>query len=74
MEFILQHQANAEVEMAAIRKLIQVGMGLIVENQEQIRELAAAQKETKAAQRVTEAKLQGLIDTLRRSRNGRKPN
>jgi siroheme synthase len=60
--------------MAAIRKLIQVGMRLIAQNQEQIKELAVAQKETKAAQRVTEIKLQGLIDALRRGSNGRKPN
>jgi hypothetical protein len=113
MEFILQHQANAEVQMAAlrqqqakteawearsearwakadartaaaeskaerqmapIRKLIQVGMRLSAQNQVKIKELAAAQKETKAAQRVTEIKLQGLIDALRRGSNGRKPN
>ena len=68
--------------MAAIRKLIQAGMKLIAENQEQIKELTADQKEgrkeireLRAAQRVTETKLQGLIDALR-GRNGgsgRKP-
>jgi hypothetical protein len=67
-------EAKAERQMAAIRKLIQVGMRLSAQNQEQIKELAVAQKETEAAQRVTEIKLQGLIDALRRGRNGRKLN
>jgi hypothetical protein len=66
-------EVKAERQMAAIRKLIQVGMRLIAQNQEQIKGLAAAEKETKAAQRVTETKLQGLIDALRRGSNGRKP-
>jgi hypothetical protein len=75
IEFILQHQAKAEAkaeraeakaerQMAAIRKLIQTGMRMIVKNEESIKELAAAQK-------VTETKLQGLIDALRRGGNGR---
>jgi hypothetical protein len=38
-------------------------MRMIVKNDEQIKELAAAQK-------VTETKLQGLIDVLRRGGNG----
>jgi hypothetical protein len=84
MEFILQQQAKAEVEMAAmrqhqadteakadrqmaaIRKLIQTGMRMIVKNEELIKELAQAQK-------VTDAKLQGLIDALRRGANGNRP-
>jgi hypothetical protein len=75
MEFIVQQQAKAEVkaeraeakaerQMTAIRKLIQTGMRMIVKNEESIKELAAAQ-------RVTETKLQGLIDALRRGGNGR---
>jgi len=75
IEFILQHQAKAEAkaeraeakaerQMAAIRKLIQTGMRMIVKNEESIKELAAAQK-------VTETKLLGLIDALRRGGNGR---
>jgi hypothetical protein len=85
MEFILQQQAKAEGQMAAIRKLIQTGMRMIVKNEElikkneqSIQELAAAQKvtETKlqdlaAAQKVTEIKLKGLIDAWRRGGNGR---
>jgi hypothetical protein len=67
-------EVKAERQMAAIRKLIQVGMRLSAQNQEQIKELAVAQKETEAAQQVTEIKLQGLIDALRRGRNGRKLN
>ena len=91
MEFILQQQAKAEVQMAhmreqqaryekqhaeqhaktdrqiaAIQKLIQVGMKMIVKQGESLKELADAQK-------VTERKLQGLIDALRRSGNGIHP-
>jgi hypothetical protein len=85
MEFILQQQAKAEGQMAAIRKLIQTGMRMIVKNQESIKELATAHKELAAAQKVTESKMQdlaeaqkvteiklkGLIDAWRRGGNGR---
>ena len=78
MEFILQQQAKAESQMAAIRKLIQTGMRMIVKNEElikkneeSIKELAVAHKELAAAQKITETKLQGLIDALRRGGNGR---
>ena len=84
-EFILQQQAKAEGQMAAIRKLIQTGMRMIVKNeelikknQESIKELAVAQKVTEsklqdlaAAQKVTEVKLKSLIDAWRRGGNGR---
>jgi len=88
MEFILQQQAKAEVQMAAMReqqaryekqqaeqhakidrkfaaiqKLITAGMKMIVRAEDNIRQLAVAQK-------VTETKLQGLIDVLKRSGNG----
>ena len=56
-------EAKAEQQMTAIRKIIQTGMRLMVRNEELIKELAAAQK-------VTEVKLQGLIDSMRRGRNG----
>lgn len=85
MEFILQQQAKAEGQMAAIRKLIQTGMRMIVKNQESIKELAASHKELATAQKVTETKMQelaeaqkvteiklkGLIDAWRRGGNGR---
>lgn len=70
MEFILKQQAQAEGQMAAIRKLIQTGMRMIVKNEELIREVAAAQKELAAAQKVTEARWQGFIDSMRRGGNG----
>src|SRR5579864_1636413 len=54
-----ESEAKAERQMTAIRKLIQTGMRMIVKNDEQIKELAAAQK-------VTEAELRGLIVALRR--------
>ena len=67
MEFILQQQARAEGQMAAIRKLIQTGMRMIVKNEESIKQLAAAQKmsdtkiqELTAAQKLTDAKLREL--------------
>lgn len=84
IRFILDAQANAEVRMAkaearmdraearvdkfdrrldAIAKLVQQGMKLVVENQ-RIKELQAAQK-------VTERKLQALIDSLKQPKNGR---
>lgn len=79
-----QAEAKAERQMTAIRKLIQTGMRMIVKNEELVKatqaelrelagaqkELAAAQKEVAAAQKVTETKLQGLIEALRRGRNG----
>jgi hypothetical protein len=72
-----QAEAKAERQMAAIRKLIQTGMRMIVKNEElvkatqaELRELAAGHKELAAAQKVTETKLQGLIDAMRRGRNG----
>jgi hypothetical protein len=78
MEFILQQQAKAEGQMAAIRKLIQTGLRMIVKNEElikkneeSIKELATAHKELAAAQKVTESELQGLIDAWRRGGNGR---
>jgi hypothetical protein len=81
MAAMRQHQAESEAkaerQMAAIRKLIQTGMRMIVENEQQIKEVAVAQKLTQkelrelaASQKVTESKLQGLIDALRRSGNG----
>ena len=73
-------EAKGERQMAAIRKLIQVGMRMIVKNEELVKEVAAAQKETQAelrslaaAQKVTETKLQGLIDAWRRNGNGHRP-
>ena len=85
IRFILEAQANAEVRMAkaearmdraeartdkfdrrldAIAKLIQQGMKLVVENQRGIKELQATQK-------VTERKLQALIDSMKQPKNGR---
>ena len=65
-----QAEAKAERQMAAIRKLIQTGMRMIVKNEELVKATQAELRELTAAQRVTETKLQGLIDALRRGRNG----
>ena len=77
MEFILEQQAKAEGQMSAIRKLIQAGARILVKQEEHItglaaaqKDLAVAQKELARSQRVTETKLQGLIDVLRRGANG----
>ena len=56
-------EAKAERQMAAIRTLIRAGMKMIAKNDQLIRELAKAQK-------VTETKLQSLLDSLRRGGNG----
>ena len=89
MEFILQQQAKAEGQMAALRTIVRTGMKMIVKQGEQIRQLAEGQKQVREemaelrrevaaelkeltrAQKVTEAKLQGLIDITRRGGNGR---
>jgi chromosome segregation ATPase len=87
MDAIRQQQAKAEGQMAAIRKLIQAGMRMIVKQGESLKQLTEAQKELTGAQKemadaqkdlaksqkVTETKLQGLIDVLRRSGNGHRP-
>jgi hypothetical protein len=56
--------------MAAIRKLIQTGMRMIVKNEELVKITQAELRELPAVQKVTETKLQGLIDALRLGRNG----
>ena len=71
MEFILQRQAKAEDQMAAMRKIVLAGMRMIVKQGENLNKLAVAQKELAKAQKATEAKLQGFIDSLRRGGNGR---
>ena len=70
MAAIRQQQAKAQGEMAAIRKLIRAGMKMLVKQGEQIHEVAAAQKDLAKSHKVTETKLQGLIDALRRGGNG----
>ncbi len=87
MELILQQQAKAETQIAAmgerqakadkqiaaILKLIQTGMRMIVKQGENLNEIQQSHKELAQAQKVTEAKLQGLIDALRRGGNGHRP-
>lgn len=74
MAAMRQHQAKAEAkaqrEMAAIRTLIRAGMKMIAKNDEPLKELRAVQKDLAQAQKVTETKLQGLIDSMRRGGNG----
>lgn len=65
-----QAEAKAERQMAAIRKLIQTGMRMIVKNEELVKATQAELRELAAAQKVTETKMQGLIDAMRRGRNG----
>ncbi len=48
IEFILQQQAKAEGEMAAIRKLLRTGMRILAKHDESIKEIKQVQKETQA--------------------------
>jgi Xaa-Pro aminopeptidase len=50
-------------EIAAIRKLIHTGMKMLVKLEEEVRELAASQRET-------DRQLQAFIRSLRRGSNG----
>jgi len=50
-------------EIAAIRKLIHMGMKMLVKLEEEVRELAASQRET-------DRQLQAFIRSLRRGSNG----
>jgi hypothetical protein len=74
MAAMRQRQAESEVkaerQMTAIRKLIQTGMRMIVKNDEQIAKNEQQIKELAAAQKITETQLQGLIVALRRGGNG----
>jgi hypothetical protein len=54
-----------ERQIAAIRKVVEEGMRLVVATRKDLRDLAAAQ-------RRTEANLQRLIESLGRQANGRK--
>jgi methionine synthase I (cobalamin-dependent) len=53
-------------QVAAIRALIQEGMRLVIETRKDLRTLNAAQNRLAAMQQVTEAKLQVLIDSMKR--------
>ena len=53
-------------EIAAIRKLIVQGMKLVVSNEKAYRRLTDAHRELAEAQRVTEKKLEALIEALGR--------
>ena len=57
-------------EIAAIRKLIHTGMKMLVRIEDDLKELAAAQKQMAAAQKQTEKSLQALIDSMRGAGNG----
>ena len=65
-----ESEGKAERQMAAIRKLIQTGMRMIVKNDEQIAKNEQQIKELAAAQKATETELRGLIVALRRGGNG----
>lgn len=67
---LAQRQAKFDRQIAAIQKLITAGMKMIVKQGDSIRQLAEAQRELASAQKVTETKLQGLIDVLKRTGNG----
>ena len=58
------------VDDSSAMRMIVKNEELVKATQAELRELAAAQKELAAAQKVTETKLQGLIEALRRGGNG----
>ena len=84
IEFILEHQAKTDTQLEAIRKMIRVGMRMIVRigqaqdrTDQQIAKLTDSQARTDVkmaeladAQKVTEQKFQALLDILRENRNG----
>jgi hypothetical protein len=84
IEFILEQQTKTDTQLEAIRKLIRVGMRMIVRigqaqerTDQQIAKLTDSQARTDVkmaeladAQKVTEQKFQALLDTLPENRNG----
>jgi hypothetical protein len=78
IEFILSQQAKAETHMATIERQMKALQKIVLTGMKMVNKLAEGQKEVRAelkelarAQRVTETKLQGLIDSMRRGGNGR---
>lgn len=72
------HIATIERQMTALQKIVLTGMKMVnklAEGQKKLveghREVRDELKELARAQRVTETKLQGLIDSMRRGGNGR---
>jgi hypothetical protein len=57
-------------EIAAIRKLVQTGMRMLVRNEAEHEKLLTAMRELAAAQKRTEESLKSFIDSTRRSGNG----
>ena len=54
-----------------ITKIIQTGMKMLVRLEKAQTELAEAQRELAASQKVTDRKLQAFLDSLRKGKNGR---
>jgi hypothetical protein len=57
-------------QMAAMRALMREGIRYMIETRKDLRALSVAQNRLADMQKVTEAKLQALIDSLRRGGNG----
>jgi hypothetical protein len=84
IQSILRAQAKSESSIAAIRKLMQQGMRMLVKTETKLAELAASQKkmadaqrglaeaqrELAEAQKTTDRTLRAFIDSLRIGRNG----
>lgn len=78
-------QAKAEAQIAAIRKLVQTGMKMLVKLQEgqrrneklvaglaaSVADVTASVAELTASQSLTNAKLDALVKAMGRGRNGR---
>jgi hypothetical protein len=74
---VQEHLSKHDREIAAIRKLILTGMkmltradGHIVALADDMRKLSEDMRKLAAAQRKTEERLQGLMRSLERGRNG----
>jgi len=57
-----------------IRKLIQTGMKLMVQNQQDSRQLKVAMKELAVAQKQTERRLNAFLASMQKGSNGRSHN
>ncbi len=70
VEFLLEHQAKAAIEIDAIRGLIGAGMRLLADVQAEQKRSDEKITQLAAAQLVTEEKLQAFLDAQRRGGNG----
>ena len=71
MKTVEERLSQHDKEIAAIRKLVLTGMKMFVRLEGQQVAFREDMRKLEATQRVTEQKLQGLIQSLTRSGNGK---